>query len=649
VQIDQGAASAASGHLSSAASELATTSQLHAIAARAIAAALQAGAPGTPVSITASALDAPRTRSAALSTGGATAFAFKILLLNPPQPVTNPLTGVAVLANQGADVALGIGPASSSAIPPALGIIVRDGTQVFTATQGQESATLATTGNACTGVAISGLTCDEATFSSAGLVINASAPIAGGATGSPGVALGTGNLWGVSLRVDCSLTTLCGPPVNPGPARLFFAADDGVHGLELWGTDGTPGGTVMIKDIHPTASSNPIGFTTLGDFTYFTANDGTHGNELWKTDGTAANTAMVMDINPGAASSSPAELTVVGSELFFTAQAGANGRQIWKTDGTAANTQVVSNVPTLISASSLQAFHGAVYFRGRTVAHGFELWKADSSGVAEVVDLNPDAGHGLNCQGGFTEYNDALYFSADNGTTGCELWRSDGTANETKLVMDINPGPTGTNVFNLTVVGNILFFSANTPESGLELWRTNGTPTGTSMVKDIVPGAGSPGPAYFTALSTPSGNELLFSCLYPGGSMLCASDGTAAGTISLGQPPAVPGTTKGLTTALGKVFFQAQGGHTSGTSDGAELWVTDGTNAGTVQLKDINPGGNGSFPTLFRPVGNKVVFEATTDATGNELWVTDGTPGNTTLLKDILPGPGNGLPPPFFQ
>src|SRR5262249_44006949 len=151
---------------------------------------------------------------------------------------------------------------------------------------------------------------------------------------------------------------------------------------------------------------------------------------------------------------SPGELTVVGSELFFTAQSGASGRQIWKMDGTAANPQMVANVPTLISASSLRAFNGALYFRGRTVAHGFELWKADSSGVAEVVDLNPDAGHGLNCQGGFTEYNDALYFSADNGMTGCELWRSDGTADGTKLVMEFNPGATGTNVFNLTVVGS---------------------------------------------------------------------------------------------------------------------------------------------------------------------------------------------------
>ena len=648
VPIDPAEGSAASVHLSSVASDLASVSSLHALAAQAVATALQAGTPATPVSITASVLDAPGTRSTALSTGGATAFAFQVLLVNPPQPVPNPLSGVAVLANQGNDVAVGIGPVSSSAIPPGLGIIVRDGRQVFTATQGQEGATLATTGNACAGVAINGLTCTEATFSGAGLVISASTPIAGGATGSMGITLGTTNLWGVSLHVDCALTTLCGPPANPGPPSVFFAADDGVHGLELWGTDGTPGGTAMVKDIHPTASSNPIGFTKLGAFTYFTANDGTHGNELWKTDGTAANTAMVMDINPGTASSSPGELTVVGSELFFSAQAGVNGRQIWKTDGT--NTQMVSNLPALISANALHAFNGALYFKGRTVAAGIELWKADSSGVAQVKDLNPDAGHGLNCQGGFTDYGNALYFAADNGGTGCELFKMDGNTNAISLVQEFNPGTTGTNVFNLTVVGSTLFFEADTPASGLELWKTDGTTT--QMVRDIVPGPGSSGLAYFAPFRTPSGTDvLLFSCAYPSGSMLCVSDGSATGTTFLGHLGA-PTSTKWLATAAGKVYFQAQGGSTpdGGTSAGAELWVTDGTNAGTVQVKDINPGGNGSFPSLFMPVGaNKVVFEATTDATGNELWVTDGSAGGTTLLKDILPGPGNGLPPPFFQ
>jgi ELWxxDGT repeat protein len=638
VQIDPGVASATSGQLSSLAPGLESKSSLHGLAARAGALALAVGTPATPVTLAANVRDEPETRSAALTTGSALAFGFQIILTNAPQTVPT-LSGVVVLAQTsgGTDVVLGVGPSPGSAIPPALGILEEAGSKVWSAAAGQVSAQLSATAAACSGPPISGVTCHEATFSSGGLSITSSEPIAGGATGTRSASLTTQPLVGVSLTVDCALTTLCGSPANPGPASVFFAADDGVNGLELWETDGTPAGTVMVLNIHPTGSSSPSGFTKMGAFTYFSANDGTHGVELWKTDGTPANTRMVFDLNTGTPSSFPTELTVVGSDLYFTAQVGASGRQLYRTDGTSPP-QRLTDPATVISASALQAFNGALYFKGRTVAHGYELWKADSNGAAELVDIFPGAGQGLNCQGGFTEYANRLYFAADNGTTGCELWSTNGTANDTKLVLDINPGTTGiTNVFNLTRAGDILFFSANTPASGMELWKTDGTTT--SMVKDIVPGTGGSGLGYFAAL----GSKLFFSCVYPGGSMLCVSDGTAAGTVSL-QYPGSPVQTKALTAALGKIFFQASGASTSGTSDGVELWVTDGLT--TSQVKDINPGGNSSFPSQFMPVGpNKIVFQATTAATGNELWVYDATSGGATLLKDILPGPGNGIPP----
>jgi ELWxxDGT repeat protein len=636
-------AAATSGQLSSLAPGLESKSSLHALAARAGALALASGTPATPVTLAAGLRDGPERHSPALQTGSAKAFGFQIVLSNGP-PSSPTLSGVVVLAQTsgGTDVVLAVGSSPGSAIPPALGILEEAGTKVWTATAGQESAQLSAAGAGCSGPAISGVTCREATFSSGGLSISSSDPTAGGATGTRSASFTTQPLVGVSLTVDCALTTLCGPPVNPGPASVFFAADDGVNGLELWETDGTPAGTVMVLNIHPTGSSNPSGFTKVGTFTYFSANDGTHGVELWKTDGTPANTSMISDLNSGTPSSFPTELTVLGSDLYFTAQVGASGRQLYRTDGTA-TPQRLTDPATVISASAPQAFHGAVYFKGRTLAEGFELWKADSSGATLVKDINPGKGHGLNCQGGFTEYADRLYFAADDGTTGCELWSTDGTAPGTSLVKDINPGPTeSTNVFNLTVAGSTLFFSANTPASGLELWKTDGSTAGTVLVKDIVAGTGGAGLAYFAELD----NKVYFSCVYPGGSMLCTSDGTAAGTVSL-QSPGAPVQTKALTAALGKIFFQASGANTSGTSDGAELWVTDGMT--TSQVKDINPGGNGSFPSQFMPVGlNKVVFQATTAATGTELWVTDGSAGGTTLLKDILPGPGNGIPPAFL-
>jgi ELWxxDGT repeat protein len=87
-------------------------------------------------------------------------------------------------------------------------------------------------------------------------------------------------------------------------AILYFRASDDVTGAELWRSDGTADGTFMLKDINPTGtagnpgSSNADYFIHVGGRTYFGADDGVHGYELWTTDGTAAGTVMVKDLNP---------------------------------------------------------------------------------------------------------------------------------------------------------------------------------------------------------------------------------------------------------------------------------------------------------------------------------------------------------------
>ena len=96
----------------------------------------------------------------------------------------------------------------------------------------------------------------------------------------------------------------------------------------------------LVKDI------NPSNLTVVGNTLYFSAADGVNGTELWKSDGTALGTVLVKDIRPGSSSSSPGSLTVVGNTLYFTSDDGVNGKELWKSDGTAAGTVLVKDILT---------------------------------------------------------------------------------------------------------------------------------------------------------------------------------------------------------------------------------------------------------------------------------------------------------------
>src|SRR5205085_2313751 len=131
---------------------------------------------------------------------------------------------------------------------------------------------------------------------------------------------------------------------------LFFVADDGLNGRELWKSDGTAVGTVLVKDINPgsaygfPSTSSPSSLTAVGGTLFFAANDGTNGKELWKSDGTPAGTVLVKDINPGSADSYPNGLTAVGGTLYFAADDGVHAQELWSSDGAAAGTALVKDI-----------------------------------------------------------------------------------------------------------------------------------------------------------------------------------------------------------------------------------------------------------------------------------------------------------------
>ena len=227
--------------------------------------------------------------------------------------------------------------------------------------------------------------------------------------------------------------------------------------------------------------------------------------------------------------------------------------------------------------------------------------------------------------------NGIAYFTAEDAT-GKELWRSDGTTAGTTQILDINPGFFSSNPDFLTAAGNKLYFWADDGVHGKEPWVTDGTPAGTFLLMDIRPGSSSSmpganpppvigfnGKAYFIADDGVRGQELYI------------SDGTIAGTqLMIEFNPAGPGCFS-MAVANNTIWLNAVKDNLGG-----ELWKSDGTVAGTVFVKDImTPPGVGSSPYNYMAHNGIVYFTAQAANKGSELFRTDGTAAGTYMLKEI--------------
>jgi ELWxxDGT repeat protein len=162
---------------------------------------------------------------------------------------------------------------------------------------------------------------------------------------------------------------------------LIFTAFDDAHGMELWRSDGTADGTQLVKDINPgTSSSFLFGFeygqhALLGSTLFFVADDGVHGRELWASDGTTAGTRMVKDIAPGPLDAWPDYLVTAGGRVWFAAYDPDHGRELWSTNGTDTTLYDISPGQASSVPEWMFPFDDTLYFSATTAATGDELWK----------------------------------------------------------------------------------------------------------------------------------------------------------------------------------------------------------------------------------------------------------------------------------
>jgi ELWxxDGT repeat protein len=213
----------------------------------------------------------------------------------------------------------------------------------------------------------------------------------------------------------------------------------------------------MVKDIRPGRLTFNDGrggqeFAVAGGVLYFTASSDhvacdSWVDELWKSDGTLAGTVMVKDLG---ADTDPFTLLAVGDVLYF-----GSTSQLWKTDGTSSgtvNVEPASDFWPGFGGGGPAYVGGALYLAGQDDIHGFELWRTEEAPTSTVMVRDIRLGSKGSNPNYLTDVGGTAYFVADDGIHGVELWKCDGTDAGTVIVKDTWSGSASSHPKDLLVV-----------------------------------------------------------------------------------------------------------------------------------------------------------------------------------------------------
>ena len=361
---------------------------------------------------------------------------------------------------------------------------------------------------------------------------------------------------------------------------------------------------------------------------------------------------LVKDINTGAGNSTPVMLGSLSKGLVFAASTPSYGSEIWVTDGSSNGTFMLKDIRPGFSSSfnQLNTFVSGdmlyLVLMDSTTTNANNLWRTDGTaqGTIKMMTFSqswpvPNATQNL-----ISGVNGkCIFVYGDNNNK--ELWVCDGTAGGTKLLKDIKPGNAlGSNPYNLVAMGNYVYFFADDGDHGYELWRTDGTEAGTTLVKDIFPG--SVGCIQNIAQNTnmlAGTNKVYFSAIsdITKGFELFVSDGSDSGTLMVKDLNPQPYANSALFIAgaadsFALVFYRK--------GNFNYLCRTNGSENGTFDLLDSSA----KITTIpnFRTyvnAGEQMFFSHFTQSTGQELWSSDGTKEGTGLMLDLSPGTGSGF------
>ena len=209
--------------------------------------------------------------------------------------------------------------------------------------------------------------------------------------------------------------------------ELFFFGNTG-NGIELWKTDGTSAGTVSVKNFtqgivygngkySSNAEREKLGVIFNNELYFLVVKSSpvpsNFRGELWKTDGTTAGTLLIRD----SLHANVNGLTVANNRIYFSNTTNASGRELWSSDGTDQGTILVADLDPGADNSDpeyLTPFNGALYFKAHG-PDGRELYRTDGISTTLVKDIYPGNGSTTANSGlglaRFFEYNGLLYLS----------------------------------------------------------------------------------------------------------------------------------------------------------------------------------------------------------------------------------------------
>jgi ELWxxDGT repeat protein len=285
--------------------------------------------------------------------------------------------------------------------------------------------------------------------------------------------------------------------------------------VEVWSSDGTPAGTVLLRDFGMTT----VGFRDfrVGDALFFVLSDESRGTELWKTDGTSDGTVRVRRLDLGILYVSDA--IAAGPAGFFTLEEFDGSTELWRTDGTTGGTvRLDAFGPAYLSPRFLGTLGRFLYFTVTDAsAQRLVLYRRRVDGTGDRVRIvtlpNPyaDEGSAFPYVELASQASGKIFFTLAIGSSGpaprdTQLWVTNGTRSGTKLLRrplslsDEYSSP-------LLATGGLAFFAAYSPSVGIEPWVSDGTVSGTRRLKNVAPGSESSTPRSYTRV----GRRVFFS------------------------------------------------------------------------------------------------------------------------------------------